>query len=134
MVAGIAAMIGRYRPELADPVVLIEVLWAINAPEAERLGVTPEKFGPRCLVDQNPIFVDLMEQVKSFFSQLGQRRKLTALSEMLRKSQEIVALVGDPEIEKAELELMRQKFDKLKAKLEASRTSGTQATEPTSTS
>lgn len=119
--------------KLADPVVLIEVLYAINRPAIDAAGLTPEQFGPLCLVDQNPIFVDLMEQLKDFFRQLGHARKLASLVEMMNKSQELFALVSDPAIEKAERELMDAKFAKIKRELEAKLSTGNE-TRPTPTS
>ena len=103
--------------KLADPVVLISVLYAINEPAIQARRMSAEEFGPRCLVDQNPIFLDLMEQSKSFFLELGQSRKLATLTEMLAQSQTLFDLIDDDQIATAELSLMREKFNELEAKL-----------------
>lgn len=68
--------------QLADPVTLCEVIWAIVKPQADAAGVSLEDFLRRAAVDLAPITTELLTGpggLADFFRRLGEPRNATEL-------------------------------------------------------
>lgn len=78
---------------LADPVTLIDVLYAICLPQAEERGLTDDDFGRRMGVDLEPIASELLESVADFIQRLGPGR--TAQATLIRVLMKRAAITAD---------------------------------------
>lgn len=105
---------GLFTRVLADPIQLVDVLYAVCEPQCREQGVTDEQFGEGMVGDViNEATQRLLDEVIGFFPNARQRANLTAIRQkaeaFVEKSMDAVeARINSGEIEReAQLELDR---------------------------
>ena len=90
--------LARLLQELADPVRLCEVLWAVNKPEADVAGLDLDAFLRRMVVQMGPITDALLTGpggLADFFRRIGQTAKATQLQTIWTRVQALENLTPE---------------------------------------
>lgn len=81
--------------ELADPIRLCEVLWAIAKPEADAAGVDQDAFLRRMAVDLAPITCGLLEDLADFFRCLGRTEAAIQIRTATRRAKTLPTMTTE---------------------------------------
>lgn len=63
---------------LADPITLVDVVYAICQPQADERGLSDDEFGARMGIDLEPIATELLESLADFIQRLSPGRAAQA--------------------------------------------------------
>ena len=113
----IAADFEKTLQKLADPITLIDTIYAICKPEADRMGLNDVDFGCRMAVDLDPIVDQLLGGLADFFQSLGRTTQAQTLRTILNKSKRIQQVVQEKLTETIEARhsQLDQTFEQLEA-------------------
>ena len=92
----------------ADPIRLIDTLYAICKPQADAAGIDDPAFGERCAVGiLDPLQDALLEAVVDFFPKLGLAEQGKAIAKVWRTARSVMAAATPQMMDKVAAELVK---------------------------
>jgi len=99
--------------DMADPIKLIDTLYAFVHPETVAAGLTDEDFGAAMGIDPDPLADDLLRALADFFPRLGRKRLATTLIYLLDRSKDAFQNLPKDQIQNRMHHLIDQELHKL---------------------
>jgi len=104
--------------DVADPIKLIDSLYACCFDQAESRGLTDDEFGRAMGIDPDPLAEDLLRALADFFPSLGRSRMATTLRRILDRSRKMMEKMPRDKIQAAYLNRLDQQFDRTETLME----------------
>jgi hypothetical protein len=101
---------------LADPIRLVEILFAVVKPQADMIHITEEDFLRRMAVDTEPVVEAFVGRISGFFLQLGRKSQATQLETSMSRSKILAAKTTPEELTR----ITEQTFDWMESQIRKS--------------